>query len=112
MNKDLIDIPNRKIFNNHVKISSQIHETKDIMKTKNINDTSKLKETSLITKEFKDIKDINISNNMNPQTELLLNSNDIFGKEQSKLIDVNNKKLNVKIRKVDIPNSTSVFPVK
>lgn len=85
-------------------------ETKNIMKTiKNINDTSKLKET-LITKEFKDSKDINLSDHMNSKTELLLNSSDIFANEQAKLID--NKKLTVKIRKVDIPNSTSVFPVK
>lgn len=112
MNKDLIDIPNHKIFNNHVRVHTQIPiEPNDTFKAVKHIDTSKEKE--MVTKEFKDSKEINISDHMCHKNELILNSNDISGKEQAKLNDLNSKQLAIKTRrKVDTTNNTSVFPVK
>lgn len=113
INKDLMDIPNQNIHVNHVKESMSI-ETKETFKTvKIIKDIPKPHDYSMITNEFKDDKETNKNDQMNPKLELIFN-NDTCHKDQTKSIDINSKQITTNTkRKVDvIKNNSTALSVK
>lgn len=114
IDKNLMNIPNQKIHDNHARMFKPIETLETFEAVKLTTKEHHKKETFISNKELIKEKEINEENgHMSPKTELTLNSTDIQDKKQEKLSDYNSFKTNLKSKKkIDcIKNNTSILHV-